>query len=132
MLGKPDTAGQTFTPAPTVVVVDDDPALLNALTFGMEIEGYRVLPYPNAEALLDRPFARDIACFVIDHRLPRIDGLFLIELIRARGATAPAILITSHPAANIRARCSSLGVPIIEKPLLRNELSDAIRLALGA
>ncbi|KAF0175659.1 MAG: response regulator [Hyphomonadaceae bacterium] len=115
----------------TVIVVDDDDALLNALTFGIEVEGYRVLPFSSAEEVLDLREMPDVQCVVVDHRLPRLDGLYLIELMRARGVSAPAILMTSNPGATLRARCESLRVPIVEKPLLRDELSQAIRSAIG-
>lgn len=118
-------------PSRTVMVVDDDGALLNALTFGIEVEGYRVLPFASAEAVLDLGDIPDIGCLVVDHRLPRMDGLYLIEMLRARGMRTPAILMTSHPGASLRARCDGLGVPIVEKPLMRDELSLAIRAAFG-
>lgn len=124
----PATPGST----PAVMIVDDDGALLNALTFGIEIEGYRVIPYPSGEVVLDLREMPAVACLVADHRMPRIDGLYLIELLRARGFTAPAILMTSNPGANLRARCDSLRIPIVEKPLLTDELSLAIKAAIGA
>lgn len=116
----------------TVIVVDDDDGLLNALTFGIEAEGYRVLPFSSAAEMLNLRELPKAECMVVDHRLPRLDGLYLIELMRARGLSAPAILMTSHPGRTLRARCNSLRVPIVEKPLLRDELSLAIRTAIGA
>jgi FixJ family two-component response regulator len=117
---------------PTVIVVDDDDALLNALAFGIEVEGYNVLPFRNAEAVLDLGEIPSAECVVVDHRLPKLDGLHLIEMMRTRGVSAPTILMTSHPGAGLRARCESLQVPIVEKPLLRDELMRAIRHATGA
>lgn len=116
----------------TVIVIDDDDGLLNALTFGIEVEGYRVLPFGSAEAVLDLAELPAAECVIVDHRLPRLDGLYLIEVMRARGVSAPAILMTSHPGPTLRARCDSLNVPIVEKPLLRDELPRAIRSAIGA
>jgi two-component system, LuxR family, response regulator FixJ len=116
----------------TIVVVDDDEALLHALTFSLVAEGYRVLPYTRAEAVLDLPEVPQAACLVVDHRLPKLDGLYLIEMMRAGGLSAPAILMTSHPGPALRARCDSLQIPIVEKPLLRDEISRAIRSAVGA
>ena len=127
-----DTKRVNFAQAPTILVVDDDSALLNALTFGIELEGYRVLAFSSAEAVLNSSSVPEIACIVVDHRLPGLDGLFLVEVMRARGLTVPAILMTSHPARRLRVRCSGLNIPIVEKPLLRDELSLAIRAAMGA
>ena len=44
----------------------------------------------------------------------------------------PAILITSNPSSMTRERAGQAGVVIIEKPLLGNTLSDAIREALDS
>ena len=86
----------------TVIVVDDDDGLLNALTFGIEAEGYRVLPFSSAAEMLNLRELPKAECMVVDHRLPRLDGLYLIELMRARGLSAPAILMTSHPGRTLR------------------------------
>jgi two-component system, LuxR family, response regulator FixJ len=118
-------------PKPSIMVVDDDGALLNALTFGIEIEGYTVLPFASAESVLDLDPLPDVSCVIVDHRLPRMDGLYLVEVMRMRGLTAPAILMTSHPGPSLRARCGSQRIPIVEKPLLRDELSVAIHAAIG-
>jgi two-component system, LuxR family, response regulator FixJ len=123
----------TDMPGPTgrtVCIVDDDPALLHALTFEMTTQGYTVLPFGDAEALMDGAEVPDNACLIVDHRLPRVDGLYLIEILRARGMTAPAILITTNPGPTLSARAGSIGVPIIEKPLLQDDLSIAVREAL--
>ena len=113
-----------------VCIVDDDPAVLHALTFELTTEGYAVLPFPDAESVLDHAGIPADACLIVDHRLPRIDGLYLIECLRARGVTARAILITTNPGLTLRARAESIDVPIVEKPLLRDDLSNAVRAAL--
>jgi FixJ family two-component response regulator len=114
---------------PSVVLVEDDADLLSALKFNMETEGYSVSAFPDAESLLGLPDVPAADCIVVDHRLPRMDGMFLIEMMRARGMTTPAILITSQPGRILRDRCSSVDVPIIEKPIIGDELCDAIRKA---
>ena len=56
-----------------------------------------------------------------------MSGLDLIGLLRARRIVAPAILITSNPGQGLRERAMRAGVPIVEKPLLGNTLSEMIR-----
>ncbi|OYY84809.1 MAG: response regulator, partial [Rhizobiales bacterium 35-66-30] len=68
---------------------------------------------------------------VVDYYLPGQDGLELLGQLKARHVSLPAILITSNPAENVRRRASSAGVAIIEKPLLSNALSDAVRDSLA-
>lgn len=118
--------------ARTVCIVDDDQALRHALAFEMSTQGYTVQQFPDAEAALDSPDLSPSACLVVDQRLPRLDGLFLIEALRARGAAARAILITSNPARSLSRRCTSLGIPLIEKPLIEDDLSAAVQRAFSA
>jgi FixJ family two-component response regulator len=61
-----------------------------------------------------------------------MDGLDLLAELRQRNITAPAVLITSHPSRSTRERAARDGVPIVEKPLLGNMLSDSIRDATTA
>jgi FixJ family two-component response regulator len=110
-----------------VIVVDDDPAVRNSLKFSLEIEGFIVLLYASGFELLDEHANRDCNCLVVDQRMPGIAGLDLISRLREQHVAAPAILITSHPNAELARRAASANVPIVEKPLLGNALVERIR-----
>src|SRR5262249_16519545 len=113
----------------TVIIVDDDPAVLNSLQFALEIEGFTVHVYATGEELLGAEVPEQ-GCLVLDFNMPGPNGLQLLERLRQLGYDLPAILITSNPSFATRERASLAGVVIIEKPLLGNTLSDAIREAL--
>lgn len=118
--------------ATALVLVDDDPALLHALGFAFETEGYEVRAFADAEALLASPEAhRGPVCFVFDQRLPGMSGLALLAELRAKNVTAPAILITSNPPPAVRREARAAGVDIVEKPLLDGVLAARIREALA-
>jgi two-component system response regulator FixJ len=121
---------QATDQSPTIVIVDDDPAILSSLKFSLEIEGMTVRTYPSGESLLATQGLPSSDCLVIDHNLPGMNGLALIDELRARGARPPAILITSHPNQSLRRLASAAGMTIVEKPLLGDTLIDAIRSAL--
>jgi two-component system response regulator FixJ len=112
--------------SPCVLVVDDDAALLGALEFALQAEGYRVCSCADAEAAMLAP-ANEVACLVIDYKLPDIDGMDLAQRLRNAGVTAPIILITSNPDARCRARAARGGAVIVEKPLLGDRLLREIR-----
>lgn len=114
-----------------VVVVDDDPALLHALTFALGVEGFSVRPYPDAASLLTEPSLPAHGCLVIDYRLPGLDGLDLLERLRARGVTLPAVLITTATP-KILKRAAAAGVPVVEKPLLNGMLFSLVHELLAA
>ncbi len=108
-----------------VVLVDDDLPLLRAMKFALETEGVAVAAFLSGEAALAAP-AASYTCFVLDQRLPGMSGLDLLERYRARGETAPAVLITTNPSSVTRARAQAAGVEIIEKPLLDGALTRKV------
>src|SRR5205814_7415711 len=95
-----------------VVIVDDDPAVRNSLKFSLEIEGFSVHGYADADELLSLGKLPSCSCLIIDHRLPGMSGLDLIAALRARHVTSPAILITSHPSRALSERAARTHVPI--------------------
>src|SRR4029434_4215575 len=111
-----------------IIVVDDDPAVCNSLKFSLEIEGFLVRLYANGSELLDERDIPRCSCLVVDQRLPGIAGLDLIFKLREQAVSAPAILITSHPTAELARRAAGANVPIVEKPLLGNALMERIQI----
>ena len=70
----------------TVLVVEDDPAIIRGLADNLQYEGYEVLQAPDAEtgyALLQR--ARKPDLIVLDLMLPRMSGLELCRRLRDDG-----------------------------------------------
>jgi two-component system response regulator FixJ len=110
-----------------VVVVDDDHPVRNSLNFSLEIEGFSVRTFACGGDLLGSSLPHRYACLVIDQVLPGMSGLDLIEKLRERNISVPAILITTNPSATLIERAKGAGVRIVEKPLLGNALIDQIR-----
>jgi FixJ family two-component response regulator len=115
-----------------VLVVDDDPALAESLKFSLGLEGFTVETYPDGESLLGARSWPSHGCMVIDVKLPGIDGLELLRRLRERKVKLPAVLITTHPAPSLRIHAAAESVPIVEKPLLRDELVETVRSLLNA
>ena len=110
-----------------VVIVDDDPAVCNALKFSLEIEGFVVRLYESGSELLTHFALSDCRCLVVDEKMPGIGGIDLIVELRQRDFAAPAILMTSTPNTALARRAATVNVPIVEKPLLNDALLDLIR-----
>jgi response regulator RpfG family c-di-GMP phosphodiesterase len=82
--------------AATVVVVDDDPSALRALSRLIQAAGFRVLTFDRPSALLASALPRVNACMVVDINLPEMDGSELCSALAASGRGMPAILITGR------------------------------------
>jgi FixJ family two-component response regulator len=115
----------------TILVVDDDPAVLSSLGFLFEIEGFAVQLYPNGAALLMETAIPAVGCLVVDYRLPDISGLELIGILRARRVAIPAVLITTSPTPAILAEAAQSSVSVVEKPLLTGALFEQVRRVLS-
>ena len=112
---------------PTVIVVDDDDGLRKALRYSLEIEGFNVVTCASGEGLLKLALPQISACLVVDQVLPGLSGIDALEALRARQVNLPAIVITSSPDAQLRARAVLADASLIEKPLLNDILTRAIR-----
>ena len=116
---------------PAVILVDDDPAVAHAIQFSFDLEGLDVRSFRDGESLLAADDLPDSGCLILDHNLPGMDGLALLERLRATGVELPAILVTTNPRTALRNRAAAAGVPIIEKPLLTDALLTTVRKALA-
>jgi FixJ family two-component response regulator len=116
--------------ASLVIVVDDDDAVRNSLKFALEVEGFAVHLYAGGAELLDSPELGNCACLVIDQNMPGMSGLDTVRQLRDRNVSVPAILITGHLSAFLRARAFAAGIGVVEKPLLGNALVEGIRGAI--
>jgi DNA-binding NtrC family response regulator len=81
-----------------VLVVDDDPALLEALPEALRLRmaGVSVETAKSAAEALDRIAARDYDAIVTDIKMPGMDGLALLAEIRRRRPDTPTLIITGH------------------------------------
>ena len=125
-MAQTDITGQQQT----ILLVDDDSALRGSLEFILGIEGYKVRAYARGRELLDDPNLPDKGCLVIDQRLPDIEGLKLIDALRARSVDLPAVLVTTNPSRALRRRAEEANVTIVEKPFLTGTLFQRIGAAL--
>lgn len=118
---------------PVLLIVDDDPEVLKALTFMIDLRGFRVEHFGAARDAIALTGANPgYACLVIDQGLPDHQGLDLLAMLRSRGVTAPAVLVTTAPSADLRRRATVAGAAIVEKPLLDDALLTQVRRLVAA
>lgn len=116
---------------PAVYVVDDDADVLGSLRFLLETDGFDVRTFRTGAALLRAVRPTGVDCFVIDYKMPEMNGVDLASRLRSRGIAAPVIMITGYPDENISARAEAVGVRhVLRKPLLEESLVTHIRGAI--
>lgn len=120
-------------PSPIIYIVDDDPAVRDAVAFLVGSVGYEARACPCAQALLDALDDARPACLVLDVRLPGLSGLELQRALCERGATARIVFISGHGDIPKAVRAIQLGaVDFLEKPFDDQRLLDRIGEALAA
>ncbi|WP_106640628.1 response regulator [Allosphingosinicella vermicomposti] len=105
-----------------VLLYDGDPALLASLQFSLELEGFRV-----ADGSARGSDPREAACMVIDQRFGSNGGLSFLADLRTAGCEGRAILLATNPTRRVRQAASDAGALLIEKPLLGEALTRALR-----
>ena len=114
-----------MTPArPTILVVDDEPDLLEILEFNLEAAGYEVRTARSAaEALEQDPASADL--LLLDVMMPGMDGFALARRLRAEPATAalPIVFLTARDSeADVVAGLELGGDDYISKPFSIKEV----------
>ena len=113
----------TAVPGPQpIFIVDDDPGVLSSLRFLLESEGYDVVSFHDGGELLSTFPPSRPGCLIIDVKMPGMDGIDVVQRLRALGVDAPVVLITGHPDPAIRTRAQAAGIDLIEKPLSQDAL----------
>ncbi len=88
--------------------------------------------YSCPERLLsDRKTCPD-DCLVTDYNMPGMNGLELVSVLRKRGDSMPAILVTSDPNRTVRDRAAAANVPVIDKLDLADGLVSHIKEVMNA
>lgn len=115
-----------------LLLVEDDPAVRRSLQLLLRGRGYDVRAYASSLDLLTDPAALTADALIADFRLPEADGLRVLEGLRARGWTGPALLITAFPAADLSARARAAGFDrVIGKPFVDAALLQAVSCLTG-
>src|SRR3989442_595391 len=120
---------------PRVLIVDDDPALLQALpqALRLRMRGVTVETADSAAAALDRLAARDYDAIVTDIKMPGMDGFALLAQIQARQPDTPILMITGHGEYDLAVRALRGGAyDFMEKPIDRDDFVAALYRAIRA
>jgi two-component system response regulator FixJ len=118
--------------APTVFVVDDDPAIRFAMQALMESIGLKHEILASGDEFLENVSDQRPGCLVLDIRMPGLGGLELQEELIRRGNTLPIIFITGHGDVPMAVDAMQKGaVDFIQKPFRDQDLLDRVREALA-
>jgi FixJ family two-component response regulator len=112
--------------------VDDDEAVRDSLRALLETHRLEVREFESANALLSQKPLSNYSCFVVDFQMPGMNGLELVEELRARGAQQRAIVMSAVKGRASHERIDRAGVIAwLIKPVPEPELMVWINRALA-
>jgi FixJ family two-component response regulator len=138
MIGQGFFAGARATRRNTaskgeIFVMDDDAAMRKTLSAALQEEGYEVICFADAAALLSLARTRIPACMFLEVRNPGKSGLDVLKKLRAEDYPAPIFVISGQgdiPTAVDAIKNGALD--FIEKPICSSEIIARIKAAIGS
>ncbi len=113
-----------------ILIVDDEPSIVELVSYNLKKEGYDVLKAYDAEKALDIIKEEDIDLFIIDVMLPGMDGFELVRILRGgdKNRDKPVIFLTAKGEEFDRVLGLELGADdYITKPFSVRELLARIK-----
>ncbi len=116
---------------PTVLVVDDEPAIRESLERALALESYAVALAADGEAALTRLAERPVDAVVLDLAMPGIDGIEVCRRLRRAGDRTPVLILTARDAVADRVDGLDAGADdYLVKPFALAELKARLRALL--
>ena len=118
----------------SVFIIDDDPAMRDALVLMLRGAGYRARSFVSADDFLDNLPENRSACVITDVRMPGLQGSELVGRLKSlRGDTWPVIVITGHGEVTLAVQLMKAGVvDFVEKPFDPQRMLDAVSSCLAS
>lgn len=123
-------------PVPTkrVLIVDDDPEIVESIRITLETRGYEVRVARDGNQGLAMAEREDPDLVILDMMMPKRSGFLVLEkLRRTRAVPLRVIMITANEGSRHKAYAEMLGVDdYIRKPFAMDRLIDSVDRLLGA
>ena len=110
-----------------ILVVDDEGIVLDCCRRILEPEGYKVMPVVSAEEALAAVEKEGPSLLLVDVKMPRYDGFYLVRELRKRECAIPIILMSGYSTVETMAQADSIGASrFIAKPFTPEELLETV------
>ncbi len=113
---------------PTILIIDDEPAIRKALREILEYESFEVKEAEDGAAALKLVEKENFDLIFCDVKMPRMDGIELLTKMKERGVESPVVIMTGH--GNVETAVEALkkgAYDFIQKPLDLNRILVTVR-----
>lgn len=133
----PPSSSKTNTPAPAtinaakVMVVDDEPAIVEAVAYNLRQQGYTPLVAGDADTALRLFREKEPDVIILDVMLPSGSGFDVCRLIRQSGSRVPILMLTARVTETDRVQGLEIGADdYLVKPFGMRELMARVKALL--
>lgn len=115
-----------------LLLVDDERSILKVLKWRLEMMGYQVDTALSANEALDKIISSPPDVLITDVRMPKMDGMTLIDTIKHNlHSFLPCIVMSGHGDIDVATEASNIGaIGFVYKPIKFDELAHLIKQAL--
>ena len=119
-------------PSATILLVDDEPAVVDGLARSLRRPGYRIRTATSPAMALELLQADPADVIITDHMMPGMSGLEFLKLVRDRHPDTVRIMLTGHADVDTAMRAINEGeiYRFLSKPCSPVELQVTVHLAL--
>lgn len=122
------TPAGSHEPTVRVLLVDDDEAFRSSTAALLRDEGYETVEAPDGAGATEILARQQVALILLDMRMPGIDGVDLVEVLRTRGQTTPILMISGFGTVDSAVRALHVGADdFLTKPVEPDVLVDRVR-----
>jgi DNA-binding response OmpR family regulator len=115
----------------TVLIIEDDPAILRGLADNLRFEGYEAITASDGETGYRLQLERNPDLILLDLMLPRMNGLEFCRKLRGAGIQTPVLMLTARSEESDRVLGLDLGADdYMAKPFSVRELMARVRALL--
>jgi CheY-like chemotaxis protein len=121
---------ETGEEPPSILVVDDDPAVIRMVRLSLITDGFNVSTANDGLEGLERLEAASYDLIVLDLQMPRMDGRAFFREMRSRGYETPVVILSAYGADVARNELKANGA--VSKPFDPDDLSAVVRRLIKA
>ena len=121
--------------AARVLIAEDEPNIVESLSFMLRRAGYDVASAQDGEAALAGLRSQPAQLLILDLMLPRLNGFEVLKALRADAALAatPVLVLTAKGQQQDRRLAEAIGADaFMTKPFSNREIMEEVRRMLGA
>ncbi len=120
-----------MTNKPNILIVDDDPGMLQLLSMRLGASGYQPITATSGSDALNTMKHKNVDAVVTDLRMENMDGLDLFDKLHAEWPTTPVVMLTAHGSIREAVTATQKGLfAFLTKPVDKEELLSTLDKAL--